>query len=70
MAVSPRGGEPRTLHTNFLRRHKMENQGSKAPKGHGPGTPIKPGANVAPAGAGKGIIGTVKGDPLKQKIRR
>lgn len=48
----------------------MENQGSKAPKGHGPGTPIKPGANVAPAGAGKGIIGTVKGDPLKQKIRR
>jgi len=43
---------------------------SKAPKGHGPGKQIKPGANVCPAGAGKGIIGTSKGDPLKQKIRR
>ena len=38
---------------------------SNAPKGHGPGTQTRPGANVCPAGAGKGIIGTVKGDPLK-----
>tara|TARA_R110002110_G_scaffold36938_1_gene122618 strand:+ start:209 stop:373 length:165 start_codon:yes stop_codon:yes gene_type:complete len=43
---------------------------SNAPKGHGPGKVTRPGANVCPAGAGKGIIGTVKGDPLKQKIRR
>ncbi len=48
----------------------MENQGSKAPKGHGPGQPTRPGANVCPPGCGKGIIGTVKGDPLKQKVRR
>lgn len=52
----------------------MENQGSKAPKGHGPGS-TNHGAkgnvgNVCPSGAGKGIIGTVKGDPLKQKVRR
>jgi len=48
----------------------MEKQGSKKNTGHGPGKQIKPGANVAPSTAGKGIIGTVKGDPLKQKIRR
>ena len=48
----------------------MENQGSKAPKGNGPAAPSKPGANVCPSNAGKGIIGTVVGDPLKQKIRR
>jgi hypothetical protein len=44
-------------------------QGSKAPKGHGPGNQITPGANVCPKSAGKGIIGTVKGDPLSVKIR-
>tara|TARA_B100002019_G_scaffold255648_1_gene238486 strand:- start:1378 stop:1566 length:189 start_codon:yes stop_codon:yes gene_type:complete len=49
---------------------KMENQSSTAPKGHGAGQGSKPGANVCPSTAGKGIIGTVKGDPLKQKIRR
>ena len=48
---------------------KMENQGQKKNNGHGPGTGSKPGANVCPSTAGKGIIGTVKGDPLKQKIR-
>ena len=47
----------------------MENQGSKKNTGHGPGKEIKPGANVCPNTVGKGIIGTVKGDPLKQKIR-
>ena len=47
----------------------MENQGQKKNNGHGPGTGSKPGANVCPSTAGKGIIGTVKGDPLKQKIR-
>ena len=44
---------------------------SNTPKGHGPGTQVTPGANVAPKGIGKGIIGTVKGDPLTAvKIRR
>tara|TARA_R100000008_G_C3452197_1_gene99915 strand:- start:348 stop:509 length:162 start_codon:yes stop_codon:yes gene_type:complete len=43
---------------------------SNAPKGHGPGNQVKPGANVCPSGAGKGKIGTVKGDPLSIKIRR
>tara|TARA_A100001391_G_scaffold185554_1_gene154199 strand:- start:820 stop:972 length:153 start_codon:yes stop_codon:yes gene_type:complete len=48
----------------------MEKQtGSNNPKGHGPGNPSMPGANVAPKSAGKGIIGTVKGDPLSVKIR-
>jgi hypothetical protein len=46
------------------------NNSSSAPKGHGPGNQIRPGANVCPAGAGKGKIGTVKGDPLSVKIRR
>ena len=41
---------------------------SNAPKGHGPGKVVKPGANVCPPGAGKGKW-IVKGDPLKQKIR-
>jgi len=44
-------------------------KGSKAPKGHGPGNQSMPGANVCPKSAGKGIIGTVKGDPLSVKIR-
>ena len=44
-------------------------QGSKAPKGHGPGTQVMPGANVCPKGIGKGVIGEIKGDPLKSKIR-
>jgi hypothetical protein len=43
---------------------------SSAPKGHGPGKQINPGANVCPPGAGKGKIGTVKGDPLSINIRR
>ena len=47
----------------------MENQGSKKNNGHGPGKQIKPGANVCPSPAGTGIIGTVKGDPLKTPIR-
>ena len=46
------------------------NNGSNAPKGHGPGKQVMPGANVCPPGAGKGKIGTVKGDPLSVKIRR
>ena len=43
---------------------------SNAPKGHGPGKQVKPGANVCPPGAGKGRIGEDKGDPLTLKIRR
>tara|TARA_A100001391_G_scaffold200864_1_gene186322 strand:+ start:31 stop:234 length:204 start_codon:yes stop_codon:yes gene_type:complete len=53
---------------------KMDkNQGSKAPKGHGPGTSNHGASgqvgNQCPSGAGKGNIGTVKGDPLSVKIR-
>ena len=48
----------------------MENKGSKAPKGNGPAAPSKPGANVCPSTSGVGIIGVVKGDPLKTPIRR
>ena len=43
---------------------------SKAPRGHGPGKQIRPGANVCPSGAGKGKIGKVIGDPLKVNVRR
>ena len=44
---------------------------SNAPKGHGPGNQVKPGANVCPPGAGKGNIGKKIGDPLTAvKIRR
>ena len=43
-----------------------KNQGSKAPKGHGPGTSNHGASgqvgNQCPSGAGKGNIGTVKGD--------
>ncbi len=50
-----------------------KNQGSKAPKGHGPGTSNHGASgqvgNQCPSGAGKGNIGTVKGDPLSVKIR-
>jgi len=46
-------------------------QGSKAPKGHGAGKQVMPGANRAPAGAGKGKIGKVVAtNPLTLKIRK
>tara|TARA_R100000234_G_scaffold112334_1_gene85912 strand:- start:143 stop:295 length:153 start_codon:yes stop_codon:yes gene_type:complete len=38
-------------------------------KGHGAGNMPKPGANVCPAGSGKGNIGKSLGDPLSVKIR-
>ena len=45
-------------------------QGSKAPKGHGPGPQVMPGANRAPSGCGKGKIGKVIAEnPLTLKIR-
>jgi len=44
---------------------------SNAPKGHGPGKQVTPGANVCPAGAGKGKIGKVVAtNPLTLKVRR
>ena len=49
---------------------KIVKENSNAPNGHGPGKQIKPGANVCPAGAGKGIIGKQLGDPLKQNIKQ
>tara|TARA_R110000824_G_scaffold2936_3_gene13364 strand:- start:7839 stop:8087 length:249 start_codon:yes stop_codon:yes gene_type:complete len=68
------GGEPRFLYIINKEKKMSEQQSnggnSNAPKGHGPGGQTRPGANVCPAGAGKGIIGTVKGDPLRQKIRK
>ena len=44
---------------------------SNAPKGHGHGKQLKPGANLAPPGAGKGKIGKVIAtNPLTYKLRR
>ena len=39
-------------------------------KGHGPGNMPKPGANVCPAGSGKGNIGKTIGDALNVTRQR
>ena len=49
---------------------EQKSSNSKSPKGHGTGKQIMPGANLAPAGSGRGNIGTVVApNPLTLKIK-